>query len=139
MYEMKTKITDQRVEDFIASIMDEKKRQDAFQLLEIFAEATQWEPKMWGDAMIGYGSYHYKYASGHEGASFTVGFSPRKAKMTLYVVPWHDKGMELFEQLGKHTRSKACVYLNRLSDIDVEVLKQVIVVAVQSVQEMYQQ
>ena len=92
---------------------------------------------MWGESMIGFGSYHYKYKSGHEGDAFLTGFAPRKAKMSLYIVPWDSYGEELFDELGKHTRSKACVYVNKLADIEIEVLKKLIALSIKSVRKIY--
>lgn len=137
MYELKTKVNDNSINEFIEKVENPKKREDAYKLLDIFAETTGLEAKMWGDSMIGFGSYHYKYASGHEGDAFLTGFSPRKAKISLYVVPWDSKGEMLFNELGKHTRSKACVYINKLSDIDIEVLKKLITLSIKSVREKY--
>ncbi|MDF2539771.1 MAG: uncharacterized protein K0S76_2792 [Herbinix sp.] len=126
MYELKTKVNDCNVIDFINSIESESKREDTYQLLDIFTETTGFPAKMWGDNMIGFGSYHYKYATGHEGDAMLVGFSPRKAKMSLYMATGDADREKILKDLGKHTAGKACVYINKLSDINVEILKDMI-------------
>jgi hypothetical protein len=124
--ENKTKPTTQSVEDFLNSIEHEQKRKDCFEILDIMHQQTGHEPKMWGGSMIGFGEYHYKYASGREGDWFLVGFSPRKQNITLYIMAGINQYPELLEQLGKHKTSKACLYINKLADIDKTVLKEVI-------------
>ncbi|GIN41115.1 MULTISPECIES: DUF1801 domain-containing protein [Heyndrickxia] len=126
MYKLKTKENDHSVIEFIENIENPKKREDAYQLLDIFTETTGYPAKMWGTSIIGFGSYHYKYKSGHEGDAPFVGFSPRKAKISLYLATGEPKREELLNQLGKHTTGKACVYVNKLSDIDVTILKSLI-------------
>ena len=121
MYELKTKETDKSVIEFINKVENEKRRQDAFRLLDIFTETTGFEAKMWGPSIIGFGSYHYKYASGHKGDAAYVGFSPRKAKMTLYFATGDAKREELLKRFGKHTSGKACVYINKLDDINIDI------------------
>jgi len=137
MYELKTKENDNSVIEFIESVENLKKREDAYKLLDIFTEATGYEAKMWGPSIIGFGSYHYKYASGHEGDAPLVGFSPRKAKISLYFAPGDTERDELLKNLGKHTTGKACVYINKVADIDVEVLKVLIKQSVKFLQETY--
>jgi hypothetical protein len=137
MYELKTKQTDNSVIEFIEQIESSKKREDAYKLLDIFSETTGYEGKMWGPSIIGFGSYHYKYESGHEGDAPLVGFSPRKAKISLYFAPGETKREELLKQFGKHTTGKACVYINKVADIDVEVLKALIIESVSFLQAMY--
>lgn len=136
MYKLKTKASDNSVIDFIEKIENAQKKADAYLLLEIFSETSKYEAKMWGDSMIGFGSYHYKYASGHEGDAFLVGFSPRKAKISLYLDLWEPES-EVLTRLGKYTNGKACVYINKLSDIDVEILKQLIAISVESLTKRY--
>lgn len=126
MYEQKTKETDNSVVEFIEQVDSPKKREDAYRLLDIFEETSGFPAKMWGPSIIGFGSYHYRYASGHEGDAPLVGFSPRKAKISLYFAPGDDKREELLKNFGKHTAGKGCVYINKIADIDVEVLKQLI-------------
>jgi len=126
MYKLKTQPTDKSVVAFIEAVDSPKKREDAFRLLDIFSETTGMEPKMWGESIIGYGAYHYKYASGHEGDAALVGFSPRKASFSLYFATGDDKREELLKDFGKHKTGKACVYVNKLDDIDIDVLKELI-------------
>ncbi|OXS75718.1 DUF1801 domain-containing protein [Domibacillus enclensis] len=137
MYELKTKETDRSVIEFIEQVESPKKREDAYQLLDIFTEMTGYEAKMWGPSIIGFGSYHYKYPTGHEGDAPLVGFSPRKAKISLYFATGDDKRKELLDTFGKHTSGKACVYINKVADIDVDVLKKLIVQSVEFLQNMY--
>lgn len=126
MYELKTKETDHSVIEFIGNVDHPKKREDAYQLLDIFTETTGYSAKMWGPSIIGFGSYHYKYASGHEGDAPLVGFSPRKANISLYFAPSESKREELLKDFGKHTSGKGCVYINKVADIDTDVLKELI-------------
>jgi hypothetical protein len=137
MYELKTKENESSVIEFIENVDSPKKREDAYRLLDIFTETTGCEAKMWGPSIIGFGSYHYKYASGHEGDAPLVGYSPRKAKISLYFAPGDPKREELLSKLGKHTTGKACVYINKLEDVNVEVLKELINQSVSFLQEMY--
>lgn len=126
MYEQKTKETENSVLEFIESVESPKKKEDAYQLLDIFTETTGYPAKMWGPSIIGFGSYHYKYASGHEGDAPFVGFSPRKAKISLYFAPGINERVNLLEKLGKHTAGKGCVYINKLSDVNVDILQELI-------------
>lgn len=126
MYEPKMKETERSVIDFIETVENEKKKADAYRLLDIFEEVTGYKAKMWGPSIIGFGSYHYKYASGHEGDAPLVGFSPRKAKISLYLTYESEERDKLLEMFGKHTKSKACIYVNKLADIDIHVLKELI-------------
>jgi hypothetical protein len=137
LYELKTKETDNSVIEFIEQVDSPKKREDAYRLLDIFTETTGFEAKMWGPSIIGFGSYHYKYESGHEGDAPLVGFSPRKAKISLYFAPGEPKRVELLKQFGKHTTGKACVYVNKVADIDEGVLKALINESVSFLKEMY--
>lgn len=126
MYKLKTTETDSSVIEFIENVEQPKKREDAFRLLDIFTDATGYEAKMWGPSIIGFGKYHYKYKSGHEGDALIVGFSPRKAKISLYVTPGEKHRSALLERFGKHTTGKSCVYINKVDDIDIEVLVELI-------------
>lgn len=137
MYEQKMKENNNSVVEFIESVDNEKKRADAYQLLEIFEEVTGYEAKMWGSSIIGFGSYHYKYASGHDGVAPLVGFSPRKAKISLYFAPESEEREKLLENFGKHTKGKACIYVNKLADIDIDVLKDLIIYTVKTYQNLY--
>ncbi|PAD22146.1 DUF1801 domain-containing protein [Terribacillus saccharophilus] len=136
-YELKTKETDNSVLDFIEAVENPKKREDAYKLLDIFTEATGYEAKMWGTSIIGFGSYHYRYATGHEGDAPLVGYSPRKANISLYLAPGETNREERLQKLGKHKTGKACVYINKTADIDENVLKQLIHDSVNFLREMY--
>ncbi|MFD1066873.1 DUF1801 domain-containing protein [Oceanobacillus locisalsi] len=137
MYELKTKETDSSVLEFIEQVEKPKKREDAYRLLDIFTEATGFEAIMWGPSIIGFGKYHYKYDSGHEGDAPLVGFSPRKAKISLYFATRDTEREHLLAKFGKHTTGKACVYINKVADIDEEVLKELIKQSVRFLQERY--
>lgn len=138
MYEQKTKETDRSVIAFIEQVENLSKRKDAYMLLEIFTKTTGFEAKMWGDDIIGFGKYHYKYASGHEGDAPLVGFSPRKAKTSLYFATGDTEREELLKDFGKHTSGKACVYVNKLDQIDLDVLKKLITQSVSFLKKTYQ-
>ncbi|GIN57301.1 DUF1801 domain-containing protein [Lederbergia ruris] len=137
MYELKTKETDSSVIEFIESVDHPRKREDAYKLLDIFTDTTGYEAKMWGPSIIGFGKYHYKYASGHEGDAPLVGFSPRKAKISLYFATGDTQRDELLKNFGKHTTGKACVYINKVADIHVDVLKALIKQSVTFLKETY--
>ncbi|WP_345239211.1 DUF1801 domain-containing protein [Pontibacillus salipaludis] len=137
MYTLKTQPNDQSVLEFIERIESVKKREDAYRLLDLFTETTGCEAKMWGASIIGFGSYHYKYDSGHEGDAPVVGFSPRKAKHSLYLAQGEPNREELLSQLGKHKTGKACVYVNKLDDIDVEVLRSLIQQSITFINDRY--
>ena len=137
VYELKTKETDSSVIEFIESVDNPKKREDAYRLLDIFTETTGYEAKMWGPSIIGFGAYHYKYESGHEGDAPLVGFSPRKAKISLYFATGDTKRESLLKGLGKHTAGKGCVYISKVADIDVDVLKELINESVTFLKEKY--
>jgi len=137
MAKNKTNETESSVVDFINAVPDEAKRKDAFELLKIIQEITGFEPKMWGPSIIGFGSYHYKYASGHEGDAPLAGFSPRKAATTVYFYLPEENREEFLSQLGKHTSSKACIYIKKLADIDLEILKKIILLSIEYTQNLY--
>ena len=130
MAELKTKRNDGSVEDFLNSVEDEAKRDDCYQVLNIMKEITGEEPKMWGGSIVGFGSYHYKYASGREGDWFVTGFSPRKQALTLYIMAGFSKYDELMSKLGKYKTGKSCLYIKKLDDIDEEVLRELITTSV---------
>lgn len=137
MYQLKTKETDDSVIEFIEQVEQPRKRKDAYRLLDIFTETTGFEAKLWGTSIIGFGSYHYKYESGHEGDAPLVGFSPRKAKISLYFAAGDTERKVLLEKFGKHTTGKGCVYINKVADIDEAVLKELIEQSVRFLQEKY--
>ena len=131
MVEAKTKPTKASVDKFIKSQPDAQVRKDCAVISKLMSEATGEEPKMWGPSIIGFGSYHYKYATGREGDMPIVGFSPRKQNLTLYVFMYGKEQADLLKKLGKHTTGKWCLYIKRLSDVDLPTLKKIIKVSVQ--------
>lgn len=132
MTELKTKPGAISVAAFITAVEPPAKREDAAVLDAIFRKVTGQGPQMWGPSIVGYGSYTYRYDSGHSGEMCRVGFSPRKAKHSLYVLPActdraaHDKAGEILSRLGKHGSSKACIYINKLADVDLAVLEELV-------------
>lgn len=127
MSEIKTKVTDASVEDFLQSIPNETKRADSFTLLKIFSEITKEKPKMWGTSIIGFGQYHYKSdRSRQEGDWMLTGFSPRKQNLALYLMLGFTDYSDLLDKLGKHKTGMGCLYINKLSDVDQGVLKELI-------------
>ena len=120
----KTTETAVNVFDFINSFVEnDQKKADSFQLIELMTKWSGFEPKMWGPSIIGFGSYHYKYASGHEGDTPLIAFSPRKAAFSLYVFSPTEENKHLLEGLGKYKISKACIYIKKLSDINTDILE----------------
>lgn len=136
-YEPKTKPTQIPVSEFIENIENDIKRSDAQELVGIFQDVTGFEPYMFGPTIIGFGNYHYKYASGHEGDAPLSGFSPRKTALTFYFEPEFPEKEELLSRLGKHKVSKGCVYANKLADIDIAILKQLIVASTTQTKKLY--
>jgi hypothetical protein len=131
MAENKTKPTKVSVKKFIDAVEDEQKRKDSYVLLDLMTKVTKEKPKMWGPTIIGFGSYHYKYESGHEGDSCLTGFSPRKAAFSIYVMCGNNKYQEIFKKLGKYKLGGGgCLYVKRLSDIDMKVLKELVTASV---------
>jgi len=126
MAELKTRPNDGSVGAFLSAVPDAKRRQDAQQILELMKEITGEEPRMWGASIVGFGSYHYRYASGREGDWFRTGFSPRKQNLTLYIMSGFHGYEDLLARLGKHKAGKGCLYLNRLEDVDRSVLRELI-------------
>ncbi|TWT03333.1 DUF1801 domain-containing protein [Planococcus sp. CPCC 101016] len=137
MYEQKTRETDADVIQFLESVEHPKKRQDAYRLLELFEQTSGFPARMWGSSIIGFGSYHYVYKTGHEGNAPLVGFSPRKAKISLYFATGDEDRGPLLEKFGKHTSGKGCVYINKVEDVDLDVLKQLIRKSIDFLQELY--
>ena len=126
MSDMKTKPTDVKVEDFLDAVEHPTRKRDGFELLRIMKEVTRKKPVMWGPSIVGFGSYHYKYESGREGDMPLTGFSPRKQSLTVYIMPGFDKYDDLLKRLGKHKVGKSCLYINKLADVDISVLKELI-------------
>jgi hypothetical protein len=137
MAENKTKPTGESVANFLNNITDESRRQDCFALLEFMRKTTATEPKLWGSSIVGFGDYHYKYASGREGDSAVVGFSPRKQNLTIYLLCNLESQEELLGQLGKSKHGKACLYVNRLDDINLPVLRELIQLSFENVRQKY--
>jgi hypothetical protein len=137
MAELKTKLNDESVTKFLNAVEEETKKKDCFEIIEMMKQATGLQPKMWGTSIIGFGSYHYKYESGHEGDMCLIGFSPRKQNIAMYGLGVADRNKELLEKLGKHKTGKGCLYINKLSDIHVDVLKKIIKVSFEYLKEKY--
>lgn len=136
MAKNKTTQTELSVTDFLNSVADETKRNDSFQILEIFKAQTSLEPKMWGPSIVGFGNYHYKYESGHEGDAPLVAFSPRKDAITLYLANF-DRRDELLQQFGKHKTGKGCIYVKKLVDVNVDILQEMIDLSVKHMKSLY--
>jgi hypothetical protein len=136
--ENKTKTTGASVTAFISSISDEQKRADARKVAAMMRKATGKRAKMWGPSIVGYGTYHYKYASGREGDFLMTGFSPRKQALTIYVIPGFSHFENLMNKLGKYKTGKSCLYIKRLSDIDEKILEQLINRSVKHMRKHYE-
>ncbi|OXA93216.1 DUF1801 domain-containing protein [Flavobacterium hercynium] len=137
MAKNKTIETDSSVTHFVNTVENEAKRKDSFELIEIMKTQTTFEPKMWGTAIIGFGSYHYKYASGREGDAPLVAFSPRKEAISLYLYPTFENKENLLSRFGKYKAGKGCIYIKKVADIDIEILKEMISISVQEIQQLY--
>lgn len=126
MKENKTKQTVQSVEDFIASLTNDTMREDCKSVMVLMQDLTQDTPKMWGASIVGFSSYQYHYTSGRQGEWFKIGFSPRKQNLTLYISAGFEQHTEILARLGKHTIGKSCLYIKKLANIDIEVLKELL-------------
>lgn len=135
MSDLQTKPKDQDVYTFLNSEADEKKREACNIVLELMEEVTGSEPKMWGNSIAGFGSYHYKYKSGREGDWFLTGFAPQKKNLTLYIMSGFTEHDSLLSDLGKYTTGKSCLYINKLEDIDIDVLRELVKESVKHVRE----
>ncbi len=136
MAELKTKVNEASVTDFLNGIKDEAKRADCFEILQLMKQVTKAEPKMWGASIVGFGSYHYKGASGREGDWMLTGFSPRKQNLTLYLMGGFDLHQDLLKKLGKHKTSVGCLYLKKLDDVDKKVLKELVTKSVKTMKQL---
>ena len=125
------------VEDFLSQVCPEKKKQQAFELLEIFKEVSGYPPMMWGTSVIGFGTYHYKYDSGREGDFLRCGFSPRKQNFSLYIMPGFERYAELMSNLGKYKTGKSCLYINKLEDVNLDILKELIKISLDTMAKKY--
>lgn len=137
MAKTKTAWTGESVEDFINAVPDEKKQADSYRIVDMMEQASGHKAKMWGPTIIGFGKYHYKYASGHEGDAPRLGFSPRKDAITLYLMPEDGRREAILARLGKHKSSKGCIYIKRLEDVDEQVLKELIHASLKYINELY--
>lgn len=137
MAENKIKETDASVEAFLDAIQDDEKRQDCRKVLQLMKEVTGAEPRIWGGGMVGFGSYHYKYPSGREGDWFLTGFAPRARELTLYITAGFDRYEALLADLGKFKTGRSCLYLKRLADVDLGVLRKLIAASVDHMRKQY--
>lgn len=126
MAELKTKKTKQSVKQFLDGIADKKRRQDCIAISKLMSDVTGDKPKMWGSEIVGFGNYHYKYKSGREGDWFVTGFSPRKQNLTLYIMSGFEQHGKLMQKLGKFKTGKSCLYISKIEDIDMMVLKDLV-------------
>jgi hypothetical protein len=124
--ERKTKPTDDSVEKFLSGVEDDKKREDCLTILGLMEDVTGHEPEMWGDSIVGFGRYHYRYESGREGEWFLTGFSPRRRNLTLYIMSGFDAYESLLEDLGKFTTGKSCLYIHKIEDVNLQTLKELV-------------
>jgi hypothetical protein len=137
MAENKTKQTKVSVDKFINSIKEETEREDCYKIIKLMKSITKEEPKMWGSSLIGFGTYHYKYESGREGDFFLTGFSPRKQNISIYLMGGFENQIAELKKLGKHKTGKGCLYIKTLKDVDVKVLKEMIVQSVKKMKKLY--
>ena len=136
--ELKTKVNDASVTKFLEGVTDEQKRNDAFEMLKLMKQVTKEEPKMWGASIVGFGSYHYKGASGREGDWMLTGFSPRKQALTVYLNHGFDAHKDLLKKLGKYKTGMGCLYINKLDDVDRKVLKELVTASVKRMKQSSQ-
>lgn len=134
----KTVATDQSVQQFIDSVENEIKRNDSLKLLDMMADITDQPPVMWGTSLVGFGTYHYKYASGREGDFFLTGFSPRKQALTIYIMPGFSEYDEILGNLGEYKTGKSCLYVKKLEDVDHELLRELITKSVAYMRDNYE-
>ena len=134
---MKTQLNDASVEDFLASVGNARRRQDSAEVLELMQDVTGETPRMWGDSIVGFGSYHYRYKSGREGDWPRIGFSPRKQYLAIYIMPGFGDYQDLLTRLGKHRTSVSCLYINKLADVGRDVLREIIAAAYQEMARRY--
>ena len=126
MAENKTQRTGASVAEFLTSVENKRRREDGFTVLEMMKEITGLEPEMWGPSIVGFGSYHYKYESGREGDIFLTGFSPRKQSLSLYIMDGFDGCDDLLTKLGKHRKGASCLYINKLADVNMDMLRELV-------------
>lgn len=138
MSELKTKVNKASVMKFLKSVENEKRRADALLILDLMQKVTKREAMMWGTSIVGFGSYHYKYASGREGDWLLTGFSPRKNDLTVYIMNGFAAYADLMGKLGKYKTGKSCLYIKKLQDIDLKVLQQLIRRSLSDMRKMYE-
>lgn len=138
MAELKTKENKASVKQFIDSVENISRRKDCLITKKIMQEVTAKRAMMWGDSIVGFGRYHYKYASGREGDSFVTGFSPRKQNFTIYIMPGYTDYQHLLKKIGKHKLGKSCLYVKSLDDIDLDVFKELIATSVEQMKTLYE-
>jgi hypothetical protein len=138
MAELKTKKNAASIEEFIAAVANDTRREDATAVLKLMQKVTGKKPRMWGPSIIGFDEYHYRYDSGHEGDMCMIGFSPRTSALTLYTLPAFDGREQLLSQLGKHKAGKGCLYINKLADVDLKVLETIVRTAYKWMQQHHQ-
>lgn len=131
MVDNKTEVTEVAIAEFLAQVEPERRRADAQRLDEIFREVSGFEPRMWGPSILGYGRYHYKYESGREGDFLATGFAPRKANLVIYIMPGYTDFSAILARLGKHKIGKSCLYINKMDDIDLGALKELIAAGIE--------
>jgi hypothetical protein len=137
MAELKTQENDASVDDYLNSVEDDKKREASFKVKELMEDVTGEEARMWGESIVGFGHYKYKYASGREGEWMITGFAPRKRNLTLYIMSGFEEYDDLLDKLGKHSTGKSCLYINKLEDIDMDVLRELVDKSVQHMKETH--
>lgn len=137
MTQNKTVQTNASVDEFIASITHPTRRQDAVVLVDLFSKVTGYAPKMWGDSIVGFGQYHYRYATGREGDFLATGFSPRKSNLSIYIMPGYGDFSDILQNLGKHKLGKSCLCVNKLADIDLDVLAQLITAGLERLDQIW--
>lgn len=136
-YEQKTKVEELGVREYILGLEPERRRDDALKILEIYEQECPWPAKLWSGGMIGFGEYHYTYKTGHSGNAMRVGFAPRKPKFSIYTWLEEDERADLFARFGKHSTGVGCIYINKLADIDQEVLREMIRAAIRGMEKHY--
>lgn len=138
MAELKTKATKASVAAFLRTMDDERKHNDAREVMALMKDVTGKRPKMWGPSIVGFGSYHYRYGSGREGDWPVTGFSPRKQYLTIYIMPGFSRYAPLMKKLGRYKTGKSCLYLQKLDDVDRKVLRRLVARSVTDMKKMYE-
>ncbi len=137
MAENKTQASDASVDAFLEAVEPERRREDGLTLDRLFQSVTGWKPVLWGPSMVGYGSYHYRYKSGREGDFLATGFSPRKSALSIYIMPGYQDYSDILARLGKHKLGKSCLYINKLADADLGVLKELVQAGLNDLNKLY--